>query len=853
MPDSDIPARLSAALAAAETQAAATYRARRSPACYFRSRSRALDDAVSSLWAHCFSGCPNPDFCLLATGGYGRGEMYPHSDLDLAIVSARELSEDGQARIAQFVQTLWDWGLAPAAKSGSLKQLLAAARTDLAADTAFLEARYLCGSKTLAQQTLTALDTQRSLVPYMESKLLEMQQRHARQPAFALEPDIKNGIGGLRDLHVLGWIARAQGLGGSFAELAGNGILSPEEAGLLRRSHRALACLRIELHLAARREEDRLLFDLQHLIAQNRHPHSGSLKEQVERLMRHYYRTAKTVVRLGGILLPVLRARVYCPLPRSVRPIDGDYSQIGSQIAANDTTIFAKQPEHLFRIVQILQNRRDLDGIAPDTLRAWWAASHNIGQAFRSNPANRARFLGFFQAASGQTRVMRLLNLYGILERYLPEWRKITGLLQHDLYHAYPVDDHILMTLRNMRRLAQEEHSHELPAASALMRAFPKPHILYLAALFHDIAKGRGGDHAVEGAKDAARFAAAHGLPEDEAGLLVWLVREHLTLSLTAQKEDTADPAVIERFCAKVGSRERLDALYLLTVSDIRATNPKIWNGWKARLLETLFQAACDRLSGSLKTDGSLSERRRAAEEHLMQSGHSRQTVRRLFDALGDAYFSRHSSRTAAKQLPLIAAAPDTPRADVRPENGSLRVLAYMPNRDRLFARLCRLFAHHGLDIAAARAFVTAHDYILDNFIVSLPPLRDTPEETARVQAALQHDLDAFVQGDIPELPRAPSRPSRQARLLPIPPAVHIWHEGSGRCTIEIAAANRPGLLADLTEVFAKHSVRLHYAKIATLAERAEDSFTAECPALEHDAGAEFALKRDLIAAAEQA
>ena len=483
-------------------------------------------------------------------------------------------------------------------------------------------------------------------------------------------------------------------------------------------------------------------------------------------------------------------------------------------------------------------------------VRAWWAAAQKLDPSFNQHPAHRAQFLQFFHTGEGLTHTLRLLNLYGILARYLPQWHNIVGLLQHDLYHIYPVDDHILTTLAHLRRLAQEEHSHENPALSTLMQHHPKQPILYLAALFHDIAKGRGGDHAQLGAQDAAQFAQAHQLSPYDSDLLIWLVREHLLMSQTAQKEDISDPAVIQKFARRVQSQEKLDSLYLLTVCDIRATNPKIWNTWKAQLLDQLYHSTRAQLSGSLKTT-SIHDRYQHASQILAEQNHSPQTIRRLFNTLGAAYFARHNSQTIARQLPQIAAQPHSPHASVCPEpNGNWRILVYMPNQDRLFTRLCRLFGQHQFDIVAARAFITAHDFILDNFILTPPP-HHTPEELSRLQTVLQAELSQFACGNIPPFPQHKTQPSRRARLLPLAPSVSIQpEEEPRRYTIQIIAANRPNLLADLTEVFAQHNIRLFYAKIATLADRAEDSFLVENSELANPSK-EFALKRDLLAAME--
>lgn len=836
-------------LTAQKRAAINAYQYHRQPLHFFRRYSKALDEVLTTLFEELFSGSHG---CLLALGGYGRGEMYPHSDIDLALVFPHELSASEQEKVEQWVQILWDANLSPALKSGSLKQLASAARHDLTTDTAFLEARFLCGNATFAQTVIQTFNCQRDTVSFMESKLLEMQQRHAKQPSLTLEPNVKNCAGGLRDMHTILWLMRAQNLQLNFHSLISNRIITRTEAGLLRRCHRHLARIRMDLHITAQREEDRLIFDLQAKLARAQHKNSTRAEDGIERLMHGFYRTAKTVLQLNGILIPMLRGRVYSPYPRVIHDIDANYFQVGNKIAVKDIQLFERQPEHIFTIIESLQNRRDLNGIAPKTLRAWWAALRHINAAFYQNPVNRARFLGFFQTGTGLTHIMRFLNIYGVLSRYLPQWHKIVGLLQHDLFHIYPVDDHILTVLRNLRRLAMEEHSHELPTESTLMLNFDRKYVLYLAAMFHDIAKGRNGEHAQLGVQDALHFAHDHNLPEHDTQLLTFLVRHHLLLSQTAQKEDIHDPEVIARFCQYVNTPEKLTALYLLTVADIRGTNPKIWNSWKAQLLQTLFQAALAHLlSGSLKSENDLSARYRQATDFLTTQGYTPQAIRQLFNALGQAYFARHNSQLIMQQLPHIAAAPNEPHINVCATNhhDNLSILVYMPNAERLFTRLCRLFGQHHLNIVAARAFVTAHDFILDNFIVSLPENSDEAD-IQRIQAGLIRDLRPFIYKHIMPRHNKSYKPSRRARLLPIAPRVHIQHDDDekGRYTLEIVAVNRPNLLADVTEVLARHNIRLHYAKIATLGERVEDSFLVFCPELDN-ASTEFTVKQDLLAA----
>lgn len=830
-------------------QAVEAYLQKRQPNVFFEQYGRALDKMLGTLWCSFFS---DSRLCLLAIGGYGRDEMYPHSDLDLAIVSESPLTEEQHTAIVAFIQTLWDMQLVPAAKSGSIAELCESARNDLTADTAFLEARFVCGNHLIAECMMQALDCQRSPAAFIESKLLEMQQRHGKQQGSGavLEPNVKTCPGGLRDIHTMLWLAKVQGLKADVHTLIGKNIITRLEAGLLMSSHRQLARVRIELHLATQREEDRLVFDLQTQVAANMELRDDNKRIKSEKLMHAFYRATKTVKQLNGIILPMLRGRVYSLLPRIVHTIDDDYYQVGNHIAVRDKKLFKKQPEHIFKIIEIVQKRNDITNIAPKTLRAWWAATQKIDRSFYDNPANRERFIGFFKQGGGLTHTLRFLNLYGVLGHYLPAWGKIVGLLQHDLFHIYPVDDHILMVLRNMRRLAIEAHAHELPFASALMHSFEKRHILYLAALFHDIAKGRGGDHAVQGIVDAVQFARDHGLDEEETAWLAWLVEDHLLMSVTAQKEDIQDPDVVKRFCGRVQNGERLKSLYLLTVADIRGTNPKIWNSWKANLLENLFQAAMRYFSGQADSRSVLTSRRQmSAEQALTDLGYTAKQQRYLWQVLGAAYFVRHEEDDIRWHIEHLIGHEETPLVCTRryQDTHTLQVMVYMPNAPRLFSRLCRIFSHHNLDIVAARAFITEHNYILDTFVVQFPE-HCQESDFVRIQQRLEHELNSFLNGAEPENARTCGVRSRRARHLPIAPAIQIAAEEDypGWYTLDIVAINRPYLLSNVSEVFNDFGISLRYAKINTLDERVEDSFLVYCTDLDNPNN-QLALKRALL------
>ena len=812
-----------------KSQIVAEYLHCRQASMFFKRYGAELDRCLGILWQESFV---NRSMCLLATGGYGRQEMYPHSDLDLAIVCANELSPQDEQDIARFVQILWDIGLAPAAKIGSTVQLLQAAQEDLTSDTAFLEARFVCGNHKLAHEFVAGLSLQRDVAGFVEGKLLEQSQRHykARGAASQLEPNIKTCPGGLRDLHTMLWLAKAQGLRPHFPTLVHEGILTRAEAGLLMHSHKQLARMRIELHLVAGREEDRLIFDLQRQVAERLGYQDNESSIKSEQLMKQMYRATKTVKQLNGILLPMLKGRVFSSLPRIVYEIDDKYYQVGNAIAVRNVKLFKQQPHEIFNIVKVMQTHTDINQMAPRTLRAWWQAAQKIGPEFYADSENRKMFISMFRRGAGLTHILRFFNLYGMLGRYIRPWAKIVGLLQHDLFHVYPVDDHILMVVRNMRRLAIEAHSHELPFASGLMASFPYKTVLYLAALFHDIAKGRGGDHADLGVADAAKFAKDHFLTDYETDLLCWLVQDHLIMSTTSQKEDISDPEVVNRFCAHVKTRDRLIALYLLTVADVRGTNPKIWNDWKAGLLENLFQASLRTLSGLGSNQRITASRRQQAALTLLDDmGYNERQQRGLWNILGPSYWVRHEKQEILWHVSKLIGRENEAQTHIQidTELKSLKVMVFMPNAPKLFAQLCAIFSQHQLDIVAARAYVTGHQYILDTFHLLLPEGREV-DEYPEIAALLQATLGHFILGQFIPIP-APRSASRRIRHSHVAPRINLFEEDvikeSDVYVLNIVTANRRGLLANIAKILSDMDIGMIHAHVMTLDERVEDTF----------------------------
>ncbi|OYY57910.1 MAG: [protein-PII] uridylyltransferase, partial [Hydrogenophilales bacterium 28-61-11] len=555
---------------------------------------------VEGVLAEICVGLALPDsFCLGAVGGFGRGELFPGSDVDLLLLLPHEPTAEQQITLENWVRACWDVGLEIGHSVRTIDVCLAESEADITVETNLLEARFLWGNRALFSEFENAFQSRFDAQRFFDGKLAEQRARHARfdDSAYKLEPNLKDSPGGLRDLHTIHWLAQACDIGGGWNGIACAGLLTRAEARRIAQAERSVAALRIHLHILAGRRDDRLAFDYQTELAERLGLAATANKRAGERLMQTYYRAAKLIQRANDILIQSLRVRLF-PVTAPPQPIDADFQLRANLLEARELDLFQRKPDSLLRIFIVHAQHPLLAGFEPTTLRALWRGSTQIDAAFRAHHPHRALFMALLRQPVGITRSLRAMHRYGLLARYIPAFGRIVGQMQHDLFHVYTVDEHILMVLRNMRRFTVPQFAHEFPLAHRLITAFDKPELLYLATLFHDIAKGRGGDHSELGLIDARRFCRQHGLDKADSELVAWLVGMHLVMSRTSQKEDTSDPDVIAAFAARMGDSRRLTALYLLTVADIRGTSPKVWNAWKGKLLEDLYHATLAKLAG---------------------------------------------------------------------------------------------------------------------------------------------------------------------------------------------------------------------------------------------------------------
>jgi [protein-PII] uridylyltransferase len=544
--------------------------------------------------------------------------------------------------------------------------------------------------------------------------------------------------------------------------------------------------------------------------------------------MQRYYRNAKLVTQLNTLVLLNLNTRIAPWQVTTPFRIDGRFQTVRDRLDIVDARLFEREPKAILEVFLIMARRSELHGLTARALRALWAARHKAGVALRRDPASRELFLQLFQQKRGLTHEIRRMNQYDILGHYLPAFGRIIGQMQHDLFHVYTVDQHILQVIRNLRRFAMAEWAHEFPFCTQLMSAVEKQWLLYLAALFHDIAKGRGGDHSKLGTVDARRFCREHGISGDDADLMVFLVEHHLTMSQVAQKQDLADAEVIQAFAGVVRTEQRLTCLYLLTVADIRGTSPKVWNAWKGKLLEDLFRATARLLRGDAPLQmAGVAERQEEARRLLRFRGLRPDVEQTLWQHLDTSYFLRHDADEIVWHTRNLYYRPDSPepvvRARLNPFGDGLQVMVYIADQPQLFARICGFFARLGYSIVEAKVHTTRHGYALDSFVL-LDPIERLGYRD--VLGLIEHDLAEHLI-KLPPLEALPhARLSRLVRSFPIVPEINIRADDRGNHYImSITAADRPGLLYAVARILSQHGIDLRSAKIATLGERVEDTF----------------------------
>jgi [protein-PII] uridylyltransferase len=824
------------------------YRCRRRATTLLRDLSRATDRLLRQVWKS--SDLPR-GATLVAVGGYGRGELFPQSDIDLLILLDDTLPESEHERFEPLVGQLWDLGLHVGHSVRTLTACIEEARADLTILTNMLEGRRLAGARTLFLRFRELIAASIDKPGFLDAKRLEQHSRHGRfaDRALLLEPNLKESPGGLRDVQTIAWVFGASGLPTTFKGLAGTGMLRVDEARRLDRHLDLIKRLRIELHLAANRREDRLLFEFQERIAAALCFEAHGARRASELLMQQYYLAARELSLANEYLIGCLRLRLHPPLPTSPLPGVIGFSSLGGMLDIDHESLFEREPATLFNALLLLQRHHELHGLTPRCLRALWRAARRIDANFRRDPARAAQFLAILREPRGVTLAFRLLHRLGILGRYIPLFGRITGQMQHDGYHIHPVDEHTLMVLRNLRRLTVPDFAHEFPMQHRLMTACERQDLLLLAALFHDIAKGRGGDHSALGAIDARRFCRSLGLDRRDSDFVAWLVSEHLVMSQTAQKQDLSDPEVIAEFAARCGDTRRLTALYLLTVADIRGTSPKVWNAWKDKLTRELYLASRRVLEGGEAQTDTLEERKETARAQLRLYGFAPGAEAKFWRRLDDLYFLRQDARDIAWQtrrlLPVLDRQTRVVRARLAPVGEGVEVLVYAPDEEALFARICAFFARLGYSILAARVHTTGDGHAVDTFYAVDP---EHPQVAYRdFLNFIEHELTAELERHGPIDTPSAGRVPRQLRAFPLEPEINLIASENGKdYLLSFVAGDRPGLLAQVASILNRHGANLLTARINTLGDRAEDVFVLDGESLSKS-GERLALEQELV------
>jgi [protein-PII] uridylyltransferase len=790
-----------------------------------KAHALAVDDVLIQQWHK--HDLHQTQLTLLAVGGYARLELFPHSDVDILLLH-NGLDVASIPGIESFLSEAWDLGFEVGHSVRSVEECIHEAHADVTVATSLLERRTIVGAAgnppALDQRWQQTFDVEH----FVKAKRYEQQQRYARfeDTAYNLEPNIKESPGGLRDVQMVLWLSRAISGATTLAALTTQGYLNRSECEALSSAYAQVKFLRARLHLLAKRREDRLVFELQNSMADSLSIKAVSGLRASEVLMKRYYQSAHQLRLFNDILIDALTGHHDAPkLPIADGPFaacDGklDLTARGSQLS----------PLQILQAFRLQYQDRVYAGFTPELRRAIVRSVQAFGEGAFDNDACRLLCIEFLRGGHGVYHALKAMNELGVLGRLVPPWQRIIGQMQHDLFHVYTVDQHILMVLRNMRRFADPAHSHEYPLCSELMQDFPEREVLYLACIFHDIAKGRGGDHSHLGMEDATHYCSRLGLPSEQTALVSWLVEHHLSMSSFAQKRDISDPAVVREFALMVGSEKRLLALYLLTVADIRGTSPKVWNNWKARLLEQLFRAARGVFSAAGETSvfDVLADRLLEARRLLALYAVDLERAEKFWRSLDSVYLQRHSADEIAWHARNLFFRLDTDKPVVRtrlmPSGEGLQIMVYVKDRNELFARTMNVLARLNFSVLDARVHTSKTGYAIDTFTVVNPSSAGVAYRDVR--SLLEHAITEALTESAPLGKALLGKATRQQRHFPIAPTIEITGDEQGqRFVLEIVAADRTGLLARIAEVLSQRGVDIQTARINTLGARAEDVF----------------------------
>ena len=799
-------------------------------------RADIVDGLLVNLW-QTHAGDLTRSLALVAVGGYGRGELHPFSDIDIMLLLPDAIDAAAEQRLSAFITSLWDIGLDIGHSVRSVRQCVEEASADLTVATTLMEARLVAGPEALFADMQAAVGPDRLWAPqeFFAEKRREQIARHHRyhDTAYNLEPNVKGSPGGLRDIQMIGWVAKRHFGVDTLDELVHHRFLAPGQLQLLHEGQAFLWRVRFGLHILTGRREDRLLFDHQVKLAEMLGYEDATYTLAVEQLMQRYYRTVMDLSRLNEMLLQLFEEAILMDPDAAPEPLNERFQVKNGYLQTVDSRVFVNDPSALLELFLLLQQHPGIRGVSAYTVGLIKRNLHLIDEQFRQNPRNHRLFLAILRAPAGVTHELRRMNLYGVLGLYIPSFGRIVGRMQYDLFHVYTVDEHTLFVVSNLRRFALERFDHEYPHCSRVMQALEKAEIAYLSGLFHDIAKGRGGDHSELGAVDAEAFCLEHSMSRYEARTVAWLVLHHLALSTTAQKRDIGDPDVVNEFAALVGDQTHLDYLYVLTVADVRGTNPKLWNSWKASLFHDLYELTSRALRRGLENpidrEQLILEKQDEAREMLHEANVDDERIAAVWTFLNDRYFLRHRSNEIAWHTEWLADSDtdsDIGLVDVRRQPGGdgVEAILYTPRRKHTFAHATAALDELGMTIVDARVEQLENDYSLDSFIFMELDRRMDIDESRMTK--IRRSLTRVLTSSDDDVAKVTRKLPRQARMFTTKTVVDFEHDNTrGLTVMELVAADRPGLLSKVGKVFIDQGVDIDAAKIMTIGERAEDVF----------------------------
>lgn len=798
-----------------------------------QARSRFMDQLLTHLWWH-MGLDEHPDIALVAVGGYGRGELHPQSDIDLLILSQKAIKKEAEAKLSQFVTLLWDIRLEVGHSVRHVKECIKLGKSDITIATNLMESRLLTGNAKVYEQLEKTVKSN-SFWPsakFFSAKMEEQLKRHAQynDTVYNLEPNIKANPGGLRDIQNIGWVVKNHFGADSFVQLVEHGFLTQEEHEELKQCQQFLWQVRFVLHTVTNRAEDRLLFDYQSDVAREL-GYCEEGNQAVEKMMKRLYQTIRQVIELNQMLLQLFEdafLEIYHSAP--VTLLDNDFLMRGNNIGLRHPNVFETPENFLCLLLHVAENR-NVTGISAHALRKLRICQRQLQFHLQELPSCRELFIQLMRHPRGPGRPFAFMHRHGILASYLPQWEQIVGQMQFDLFHAFTVDDHTYRVTKNLYRLTRAEFAKDFPHTRGVMAQIEEHDLLFLAAIFHDIAKGRGGDHSELGATDALNFCLLHGYTQEQSELVAWLVEQHLLMSVTAQKRDIQDPEVVSTFAQSIGNKLRLKYLYCLTTADIRATNDSLWNGWKGALLRELYSATRKLLNEGLEQSVDMASHIEVTQQEafeILGSEIDHDAIEILWKRFKPEYFVRHSSNQVAWHSASILQHNSAEQALIvfaeQQERDSSEIFVYVQDSDSLFMHMVQALDRKNLDILDAQIMTTKDGMTLNTFVVlehDGSPLKGK----ARMDEVLSGIQQSMATNK--ELPVRRSKLSRQLKNFSVKPLVkYIACKKSNRSMLELIALDRPGLLADVATLFHEMNIYLHSAKISTVGERAEDFFS---------------------------